>query len=91
MLKSVLLRYFVCVYSFVNGLRDHLLHLYPLSVLSNCSHLQSLVHIHYQRENYIVQYTPLILLYIILCFYIFFSVRQSLHVTYFNCNTVVTT
>jgi hypothetical protein len=53
--------------------------LYPLSVAmpSNTNRSVShVVHIHYENHNYIVEYTPLILAYVILCLYLYFSVRE---------------
>ena len=35
-----------------------------------------MTHIHYRRHNYIVEYTPLMLAYIVLCLYLYFSVRE---------------
>ena len=76
----------VCVWlgvcSFVAGLRDHLQSLYSHSSSSantsssSSSSVSQMTHIHYRSHNYIVEYTPLMLAYIVLCLYLYFSVRK---------------
>ena len=75
----------VFVYSFVAGLRDHLQALYSQSSATNISLSSSsssvtemMTHVHYRSHNYIVEYTPLMLAYIVLCLYLYFSVRKYL-------------
>jgi len=53
-----------------------------MSSASNTSSGLSLgymTHIHYRRHNYIVEYTPLMLAYVVLCLYLYFSVRECTH------------
>jgi len=35
-----------------------------------------MTHIHYRSHNYVVEYTPLMMAYIVLCLYLYFSVRE---------------
>ena len=74
----------VFVRSFVAGLRNHLQSVYPpASVSSNTSSSGSvslyMTHVHYRRHNYVVEYTPLMLAYVVLCLYLYFSVREFTH------------
>jgi len=84
----------------MTGLRDHLQSLYPRSalsssntssVLSSGSCMSHMTHIHYRRHNYVVEYTPLMLAYVILCLYLYFSVRESQTYTHTDKQTLGTT
>jgi len=45
-----------------------------------------MTHIHYRSHNYIVEYTPLMLAYIVLCLYLYFSVREFTHIALAHSN-----
>ena len=85
----------VCMHvcSFVTGLRDHLLALYShsssSSVNTSSSSVPVMTHVHYRSHNYVVEYTPLILAYVILCLYLYFSVREYTNIA--HCITVTST
>ena len=63
---------------FVTSLRRYLQKLYPLSVLTNTSDPGEgrLNHFHYKDINYFVEYTPLLVTYVVLFLYLYFSVRK---------------
>jgi len=83
----------MCVCSFVAGLTDHLQSLYSHSSSSSSSSaaaanvsssslsssVSEMTHIHYRSHNYIVEYTPLMLAYFVLCLYLYFSVREFMY------------
>ena len=64
----------------MRALREHLSAVY--SGPSNASGSQheeeekQLVHVHFKLHNYMVEYTPLFVLYAVLFLYIYFSVRK---------------
>ena len=66
-----------CGCSFVTGLRDYLQSLSAVSAAA--SNESEMTHVHYRPHNYIVEYTPLMLAYIVLCLYLYFSVREFTH------------
>ena len=64
------------LFRFLTGLREKLATVYPQSFSGNISQVEHLVHIHYHGHNFIVEYTPLMFAYVVLCFYLYFSVRK---------------
>lgn len=62
---------------FISGLEEKLSTTYRQQSSSSTSdNSKRLVHIHYHGHNYIVEYTPLMFAYVVLCFYLYFSVRK---------------
>ena len=65
------------MHRFIDALRQKLEAAFPETVLNvNNSEIDSLVHVHYKDFNYIVEYTPLLVTYLVLLLYIYFSVRE---------------
>ncbi|XP_064647832.1 sterol regulatory element-binding protein cleavage-activating protein-like [Lineus longissimus] len=62
---------------FVRALREKLEGVYPAhKANSNSSQAGNMVHIYYKDVNYFVEYTPLLVTYVVLFLYILFSVRK---------------
>ena len=61
----------------MSSLHGKLRQLYPLSHLSNDTDTEPVItHMHYKDVNFFVEYTPLMVAYIVLFLYIYFSVRE---------------
>ncbi|BFZ00983.1 hypothetical protein BsWGS_04023 [Bradybaena similaris] len=63
--------------NFVSGLRDMLEQWHTDTAGSvNNSQVEDLVHVHFKDINYVVEYTPLMVTYLALSLYLYFSVRK---------------
>lgn len=51
----------------------------------NNSQIEDLVHVHFKDVNYFVEYTPLLVTYLALLLYLYFSVREYLMITLTVC------
>ena len=76
--------FYICMHNllislrFVKALEDQLHHFYSPSVSGNDTSSDDVVHYHYRDIDYIVEYTPLLVTYIVLFMYLYFSVREYL-------------
>lgn len=62
---------------FIKALHERLNESYPASPLSSQQELDDkMIHIHFRNVNYFAEYTPLLVVYIVLFLYIYFSVSK---------------
>ncbi|CAG5116411.1 unnamed protein product, partial [Candidula unifasciata] len=62
---------------FISALREMLEQRHPDTAVSvNNSQVEDLVHVHFKDINYVVEYTPLMVTYLALSLYLYFSVRK---------------
>ena len=72
-------------FRYTSALKKKLHEMYPLSTSTNDSFIDYIVHVHNKEFNYFVEYTPLMVTYILLFLYLYFSVRMyHLHSSFIN-------
>ena len=86
MLFAKLLIFMFLPSRFLSALEGKLHQVFPDGVSLNQSSVSHLVHVHYKDMDYFVEYTPLLVTYIVLFLYIYFSVSKYIESLTQDCD-----